>query len=135
MHLLPRTTPRSKASDKLSTSRLHTYGLQGKAKPQDILPISTTQLEAKSDPQSPPAATEGYQDTVQTSPMNVVPPLAHSLSPSSRLKHKLRHSTDLIVCPGVYDGLSARIAQSVGFETLYMVRQRLVHCLHNKSVG
>ncbi|KAL8882429.1 MAG: hypothetical protein Q9198_000573 [Flavoplaca austrocitrina] len=120
MHLLPRTAPRSKASDKLSTSRFHTYGIQGKTKPQDILPISTTQLEAKSDPTSPPAATEGYQDTVQTSPTNVVPPLAHPLSPATRFKQKLRYTNDLIVCPGVYDGLSARIAQAVGFETLYM---------------
>lgn len=29
---------------------------------------------------------------------------------------------ELIVCPGVYDGLSARIAIRVGFSALYMVR-------------
>lgn len=28
----------------------------------------------------------------------------------------------IIVCPGVYDGLSARVALDVGFDTLYMVR-------------
>ncbi|KAL9002115.1 MAG: hypothetical protein Q9188_004936 [Gyalolechia gomerana] len=91
-----------------------------KAKPQDVLPISTTQLEAQSTAKSPADATEGYQHTVQTSPTNVVAPLAHSLSPATRLKNKLRNTNDLIVCPGVYDGLSARVAQSVGFETLYM---------------
>jgi 2-methylisocitrate lyase-like PEP mutase family enzyme len=28
---------------------------------------------------------------------------------------------DIIICPGVYDGLSARIALEVGFKVLYMV--------------
>lgn len=110
--------------------------IQGKAKPQDVSPISMTQLEAKSDPQSPPAAKEGYKNTVHTAPKDAVPPPPrHSLNPATRLKHKLRDTKDLIVCPGVYDGLSARIAQSVGFETLYMVRQRHVYCLCNTSVG
>ncbi|KAL8933303.1 MAG: hypothetical protein Q9216_006429 [Gyalolechia sp. 2 TL-2023] len=112
----PETPPDTPANDdKISET-------QTKAKPQDVLPISTTQFKAKSDPLSPPAATEGYQDTVKTSPTNVVPPsaLAHSLNPATRLKYKLRYTKDLIVCPGVYDGLSARIAQSVGFDTLYM---------------
>ncbi|CAO1601599.1 hypothetical protein XANCAGTX0491_005253 [Xanthoria calcicola] len=79
-----------------------------------------TQLEAKSDPQSPPAAKEGSTAIVHTAPTDAVPPPTHSLNPATRLKHKLRDTKDLIVCPGVYDGLSARIAQSVGFETLYM---------------
>jgi len=34
----------------------------------------------------------------------------------------LENTDDLIVCPGVYDGLSARIAINVGFDALYMVR-------------
>ena len=109
--------------------------IQGKAKPQDVSPISMTQLEAKSDPQSPPAARENLRNTVHTAPTDAVPPPVHSLNPATRLKHKLRDTKDLIVCPGVYDGLSARIAQSVGFETLYMVRQRHVYCLCNTSVG
>ena len=46
---------------------------------------------------------------------------ASSLNPATRLKHKLQHTNDLIVCPGVYDGLSARVAMKTGFETLYMV--------------
>ncbi|KAI4267745.1 MAG: hypothetical protein L6R38_008117 [Xanthoria sp. 2 TBL-2021] len=116
----PSVQPVHEAKDNAFPASTDGAEVQSKAKRQNILPISTTQLEAKSDPQSPPAATEGYQDTVQTSPMNVVPPLVDSLSPAARLKHKLRYSRDLIVCPGVYDGLSARIAQSVGFETLYM---------------
>ena len=42
-------------------------------------------------------------------------------SPATKLKHRLEKTNDLIVCPGVYDGFSARIALSVGFDTMYMV--------------
>lgn len=43
------------------------------------------------------------------------------LSPATTLKRRLEITKDLIVCPGVYDGFSARIALSVGFDALYMV--------------
>ncbi|RAK95708.1 isocitrate lyase/PEP mutase family protein [Aspergillus ibericus CBS 121593] len=39
---------------------------------------------------------------------------------SSKLRKQLRDSDDLIVCPGVYDGLSARIAINLGFKAMYM---------------
>ena len=42
-------------------------------------------------------------------------------SPATKLKRRLEDTRDLIVCPGVYDGFSARIALSVGFEAMYMV--------------
>ena len=42
-------------------------------------------------------------------------------SPATKLKRLLEETKDLIVCPGVYDGFSARIALSVGFDTMYMV--------------
>jgi methylisocitrate lyase len=41
---------------------------------------------------------------------------------ASKLRRMLKDTKDLIVCPGVYDGLSARIAMQVGFKGLYMVR-------------
>ena len=44
------------------------------------------------------------------------------LTPATVLKNRLQNTKDLIVCPGVYDGFSARIALSVGFDALYMVR-------------
>lgn len=66
-------------------------------------------------------STNGCQDAKSTSTTNAVSGLAHSLNPATRFKYKLQHTRDLIVCPGVYDGLSARIAQAVGFEVLYMV--------------
>jgi 2-phospho-L-lactate guanylyltransferase (CobY/MobA/RfbA family) len=40
---------------------------------------------------------------------------------ATKLKRMLEETNDLIVCPGVYDGLSARVAMEVGFDCLYMV--------------
>ncbi|KFY42341.1 hypothetical protein V494_02468 [Pseudogymnoascus sp. VKM F-4513 (FW-928)] len=39
---------------------------------------------------------------------------------STRLRKLIANHAKIIVCPGVYDGLSARIALSLGFEGLYM---------------
>ncbi|KAJ5456559.1 hypothetical protein N7530_011833 [Penicillium desertorum] len=39
---------------------------------------------------------------------------------ASKLRRMLKDTKELIVCPGVYDGLSARIAMEVGFKGLYM---------------
>lgn len=47
-------------------------------------------------------------------------------SPATKLKRRLEDTKDLIVCPGVYDGFSARIALSVGFDAMYMVLPRLL---------
>ncbi|KAL8827961.1 MAG: hypothetical protein Q9191_002867 [Dirinaria sp. TL-2023a] len=44
----------------------------------------------------------------------------NSIPASTRLRHQLAESNRLIVCPGVYDGFSARIAIDVGFDALYM---------------
>lgn len=44
-------------------------------------------------------------------------------STATRLRRVLSTGHKLIVCPGVYDGLSARIALDVGFDALYMVRR------------
>lgn len=43
------------------------------------------------------------------------------LSSATRLKKRIEETDELIVCPGVYDGFSARIALHVGFTALYMV--------------
>ena len=42
-------------------------------------------------------------------------------SGATKLKKMIAETDELIVCPGVYDGLSARIALRVGFSALYMV--------------
>lgn len=46
------------------------------------------------------------------------------LSAATRLKKRIEETDELIVCPGVYDGFSARIALHVGFTALYMVNFR-----------
>lgn len=40
---------------------------------------------------------------------------------ASKLRRMLKDSRELVVCPGVYDGLSARIAMELGFKGMYMV--------------
>ena len=105
-------------------SHLH-YPDQSSAQ-NGLPPLNTDVSPATADPYNQvPASTDGYQDTVARTPMHTAPKLTphpeHSISPATRLKHKIHHTKDMIVCPGVYDGLSARIAMRVGFETLYMV--------------
>lgn len=39
----------------------------------------------------------------------------------ARLRELLAQEDKIIVCPGVYDGYTARIALSAGFDCLYMV--------------
>lgn len=46
------------------------------------------------------------------------------LSGAKKLRMLLEETNELIVCPGVYDGLSARTAIEVGFNGLYMVSYR-----------
>ena len=43
------------------------------------------------------------------------------LTGAKRLRELLKDPNKLVVCPGVYDGITARIALSVGFDALYMV--------------
>lgn len=41
-------------------------------------------------------------------------------SGATKLRHLLENTKELIVCPGVYDGLSARTAMEMDFKALYM---------------
>jgi len=45
------------------------------------------------------------------------------LSPATRLRRLINSPNELLVCPGVYDGFSARIALQTGFDALYIVSQ------------
>ena len=62
----------------------------------------------------------GQQENPVSAP-GIAGPFDDIWSPATRLKRRLQKTKDLIVCPGVYDGFSARIALSVGFDTMYMV--------------
>lgn len=48
---------------------------------------------------------------------------------STKLRRMLTEANEMIVCPGVYDGLSARIAMQLDFKALYMVGPfEFLHC-------
>ncbi|KAF7179135.1 hypothetical protein CNMCM7691_008066 [Aspergillus felis] len=52
---------------------------------------------------------------------NHEPTISLNMIPGAiKLRRRLCDHGELIVCPGVYDGLSARIAMQLGFEALYM---------------
>ncbi|KAM3066173.1 hypothetical protein ACMFMG_010486 [Clarireedia jacksonii] len=46
--------------------------------------------------------------------------IINHVSTATKLRDFLENSKDILLCPGVYDGFSARIALSVGFDALYM---------------
>ena len=71
-----------------------------------------------------PPGQNSNQDTVATETINATNPALEDLMlPATRLRRHLADTSDLIVCPGVYDGFSARIALAVGFDALYMVNR------------
>lgn len=43
------------------------------------------------------------------------------ISGSTKLRQYLADPSKIILCPGVYDGLTTRIALKAGFDALYMV--------------
>lgn len=51
------------------------------------------------------------------------------ITAAGRLRQLLSDSSHTVVAPGVYDGISARIAIAQGFECLYMVSGD--SCLHD----
>jgi len=53
--------------------------------------------------------------------LNEEPKPVSFLPASTRLRNMINKGDKLIVCPGVYDGFSARIAMSLPFPALYMV--------------
>ena len=69
---------------------------------------------------TPVPLTSDHQEGSVTEPIKIGP-FDGIWSPATKLKRRLEDTKDLIVCPGVYDGFSARIALSVGFDAMYMV--------------
>ena len=47
---------------------------------------------------------------------------ATPINAAKKLRSLIQTPEQILLCPGVYDGFSARIALSVGFDALYMVR-------------
>lgn len=83
--------------------------LKGDAKTADVVKEECNGIYTHS-------CTNGQQEDLATRG-----PFDDIWSPATKLKRRLEETKDLIVCPGVYDGFSARIALSVGFDTMYMV--------------
>lgn len=50
---------------------------------------------------------------------------AKPLTGAARLREMLADRDNIVVCPGVYDGLTARLALHSGAKALYMVSHRL----------
>ena len=148
---LNRLTPASANDGASVSQTNGTCTEQSKAEPSamDEAPINGTNTEPNK--AEPPAVGDGLTESVHTpsvedhanSPIVPAPPnidqdavaTTHNvdqdavattpptefLLPATSLKRRLERTKDLIVCPGVYDGFSARIALSVGFDALYMV--------------
>ncbi|KAJ8067700.1 hypothetical protein OCU04_003306 [Sclerotinia nivalis] len=68
----------------------------------------------------PTAAVTEYSVSSPQDGAVVAPPSTSYVSGATKLKNMLRDSNELIVCPGVYDGISTRVALQVGFPALYM---------------
>lgn len=93
----------------------------------------------------PPSTTSSSVSTTwlklnSTAPIHVevkeIPAAYHDepFSGAKKLRHLLENTDELIVCPGVYDGLSARTAIELGFKSLYMVRKlHRYPCLSKQS--
>lgn len=43
------------------------------------------------------------------------------MTTAAKLRVLLANENEVVVCPGVYDGFTARLALNAGFKTLYMV--------------
>ena len=74
----------------------------------ELLAATVTKQEAKTAVVYPAVTTTNSMDQVL-------------LPAATRLKRFLTDTDEILVCPGVYDGFSARIALSVGFKAMYMV--------------
>ncbi|KAG4217018.1 hypothetical protein PC116_g34501, partial [Phytophthora cactorum] len=53
---------------------------------------------------------------------HIVSSIREPASGAKKLRKMLLETNELIICPGVYDGLSARTAMELGFNAMYMVR-------------
>lgn len=97
---------------------------KSKLKPDPTLPNQDSMSDTSSIPVNDDSATASVAVECRDN-ADPVPAVEHGLdlkvSPATMLKNRLENTKDLIVCPGVYDGLSARVALSVGYDALYMV--------------
>lgn len=63
--------------------------------------------------------------------MGSITPSCRPAKATQRLRELLADPNQIVVAPGVYDGISARIALSLGYDALYMVSGRWELTLKN----
>lgn len=117
---LPRTVNSTNQESEADIPQQSTQKLDVPAKVRDDILTVTPAMEAYAND----AATLPVIATTDTSKTQIADVKYHnsdSMSSATRLKRRILETDELIVCPGVYDGFSARIALSVGFTALYMV--------------
>ena len=110
------TTPPS--DSEISNGFIHSSNLVSAARTQNLnvtKPPST--LEASTLPTRSSTPPNESHPFVQIAAPQVITP---DMPASSRLRHMIKYSPTIIDCPGVYDGLSARIAIETGFPGLYV---------------
>lgn len=102
-----------------------TLSLEGSAVPSQIGPLL---MESSTTANSVASMSTTWLKLNSAAPIHVqlegAPVVAQDEQPFSgakKLRSILENSSELIVCPGVYDGLSARTAIELGFKSLYMV--------------
>jgi methylisocitrate lyase len=90
--------------------------------PLDEIEVEVAQPLVESLPDIQIVDTNKIEEIESTSQVQIRAPV--TLNPfapaSTRLRHMIKNLDHILVCPGVYDGLSARIAISTGFEGMYM---------------
>jgi hypothetical protein len=85
--------------------------------PVDISPLDTMAPTPESKPVSGARMAPLHLTPLDTMTESLNKPL----SGATKLRKMIFETQELVVCPGVYDGLSARTALEVGFQALYMV--------------
>ena len=101
----------------------------------DVVEILEDDIATVPEPQT--VAVELPSEDNVVNEVNGMFPLDHIISsvpePTSgakKLRKMLLETRELIVCPGVYDGLSARTAMELGFSAMYMVRGMEYTCYY-----
>lgn len=91
--------------------------------PEDDPVHDLSSLSADSELDIPAADTETQvEESKLASTVDISAPSIYDANApgSTRLRYMIKNLDHILVCPGVYDGLSARIALQVGFEGMYM---------------
>lgn len=102
--------------------------IQPTTRPEDLIEIPLDEIEVET-PQPVVEVVPNFEAVdatkvgeVSSSQIQIRAPV--TLDPfapaSTRLRHMIKNLDHILVCPGVYDGLSARIAIATGFEGMYM---------------